>query len=192
MTSHPIDLVYVDGSPVSKSFVRSYSKARERLRMADANEVRNTSLSGHFGGVYISSLQTLFDIDTADTTTADDGVNTIIDFDGNRWKRVVFSVAETQRVITAAGDVTLAADDEDIIVINKTVGAATQVELPDAALRTKAIRIVDGKYDALTNNITVVPKAASGQLIFGASSWIIDGNGGSVKLTPLADGSGWI
>lgn len=191
-SNHPIDIAIVDAVAVVKGDVRSYAKARERLRFADANEVRNTKLSGHFGGLYVSSLKALFDIDTTDLTTADDGINCIIDFDGNRFKRVTFPNVLTQRKITAAGDVTLADNCEDIIIIAKTVGAATQVALPDAAARTTAVRVVDGKYDANTNNITIVPKAASGQLIMGGGSYIIDSNGASIIFTPLADGTGWV
>ena len=191
MTANPTDLVYVDGVAVSKAAVRSFDKTRVRQRMADPTEVRNTSLSGQSAGIYVRSLQNDFDLDTADTTTADDGINCIIDFDGNRFKKVAIDTSETQRLVTAAGAVTVAADDSDIIVIDKTVAAATTVDLPSAADRTKAVRIQDGKGDANTNNITIVP--ASGETIYGIVDYqpIIDGNGGFVRLTPRADGTGW-
>jgi hypothetical protein len=98
----------------------------------------------------------------------------------------------TQREVTAAGAVTVSADDADIIVINKTVGAATTVNLPSAASRTKPVKIVDGKGDAGANNITIVP--VSGQKVFGTVDFTptIDGNGGQLTLTPKADGSGWL
>lgn len=99
--------------------------------------------------------------------------------------------SRTQREVTAAGAVTVVADDADDIIINKTVGAATTVNLPSAASRTKTIRIIDGKGDANTNNITIVP--VSGEKIFAITDYqpIIDGNGGQLTLTPKADGSGW-
>lgn len=192
MSSHPIDSVLVDGSNVSKSAVRSYERERNRLKVADATEVRNTDLSGQTAGIYVLALQANFDIDTSDATTADDGVNCIRDLEGNGFFRVAVNTTETQRKVTAAGDVSVASDDADIIVIAKTSGAATNVNLPSAAARTKPVKIVDGKGDALTNNITIIP--ASGQSIAGTINyhWIIDSNGGSVKLTPLADGTGWI
>jgi hypothetical protein len=104
----------------------------------------------------------------------------------------------TQRTITAAGTVVLSSNDNDIIVIKKTVGAATTVDLPTAASRIVygltankvSIRIVDGKYDAATNNITIVPSGSD--TIMGGANYIIDSNGGSIMLTPLADGSGWV
>jgi hypothetical protein len=97
----------------------------------------------------------------------------------------------TQRVVTAAGAVTVSADDADIIYINKTVGAATAVTLPLSASRTKPVMIVDGKGDAKTNNITISPQ--TGESIYAITNGIhvIDGNGGSVILTPKGDGTGW-
>lgn len=97
----------------------------------------------------------------------------------------------TQRLVTAAGAVTVAADDADDILINKTVGAATTVNLPLSASRTKPVKIVDAKGDASTNNITIVPQ--SGEKIWGTVDYqaIIDGNGGMIELSPRADGTGW-
>ncbi len=186
-----IDVVYPDGSPVAKSAVRGDDKTGHRRNMATADGVRNTSLSGQYAGIYIRSLQSSFDLDTADTITADDGVNCVIDLDGNRFKRVPVDTSLTQRLVTAAGMVAVAFDDADIIVIDKTVAAATTVNLPSAALRKKSVRIQDGKGDADTRNITVVP--VSGQKIYGIVDYqaVIDGNGGFVELTPRADGSGW-
>lgn len=192
MTNHPIDVTIVDGVNVAKADVRGYEKQYVRLRFADATAVRNTKLSGQFGGVYVLSLKAFFDIDTTDTTTADDGLSCIIDFDGNRFKKVVVSSSLTQRKITSAGDVTLADNDADIIVVAKTVGASTNVYLPNASVRTAPIRIVDGKYDAFTNNITINPKIASGQTIMGGGTYVIDSNGASITFIPLADGTGWV
>lgn len=99
--------------------------------------------------------------------------------------------SRSQRIITAAGAVTVLADDTDDIIIAKTVGAATTVNLPLSASRTKTIKIVDGKPDANTNNITITVQ--TGETMYGVvnGTAIIDGNGGSVQLTPKADGTGW-
>ncbi|MBB4257299.1 hypothetical protein [Bradyrhizobium sp. CIR3A] len=98
-----------------------------------------------------------------------------------------------QRVHTGAGTVTIETDDADVIIVKKAVGAPTQVELPDPSTSTirKPRRIVDGKYDAATNNITITSRGTS-KTIMGGTSYVIDSNGGSIKLTPLSDGSGWI
>ncbi|MCK1543264.1 hypothetical protein IVB12_15215 [Bradyrhizobium sp. 179] len=100
-------------------------------------------------------------------------------------------VGGVQRKVTAAGDVTITNDDADVIVIAKTVGAATAVLLPDPSTATKPFRIVDGKYDAATNNITVT-SAGTAKKIMGGAAYIIDSNGASITLTPLADGTGWV
>ncbi|QUS39565.1 hypothetical protein RPMA_12500 [Tardiphaga alba] len=191
MTASPIDLVIVDGVAVSKAALRSYEKDRARIKLGNPTEVRNTKLSGQFGGIYVRSLQNNFDLDAGDTTTPDDGVNCIIDLDGNRFKKVPIDTSTTQRLVVASGAVTVSADDADIVVIDKTVAAATTVNLPPAADRTKAVKIVDGKGDANTNNITIVPQ--SGEKVFGTVDYtpIIDGNGGQITLTPRADGTGW-
>lgn len=190
--THPIESVIVDSVDVSKASVRSYARARNRVRVANADEVRSTDFSGQFGGLYVAEIGADFNLDTSDTTTADDGINCIRDSEGNGFFRTTILTTETQRLVTASGAVTIDADDADIIVIKKTVGAATTVTLPNAADRIKPVKIVDGKGDALTNNVTVVPQ--SGESIAGTVDyhWIIDSNGGSVRLTPLAAGDGWI
>lgn len=83
--TQPVEDVYVDGVAVSKSAVRSYSKQRLRVRVADADEVRNNDWSGRFGGLYVASLSADFDLDTSDTTSPDDGETVIVDDFGNRW-----------------------------------------------------------------------------------------------------------
>jgi hypothetical protein len=188
MTANPIDLVFVDGAPVAKSDVRGYEKLRVRMRLADPIEVRNTSLSGQFGGLYVRSLQNSFDLDTSDTTTDDDGVNCIIDADGNRFKKVTIDTSRAQRIVTAAGAITALTTD-DIIVVEKAVGAPTTVNV-DWSLRKRALTIVDGKGDAATNNITIVPAAGQTQYAIANNQVVIDGNGAQVTLTPLADGTG--
>lgn len=97
----------------------------------------------------------------------------------------------TQRTVTAAGAVTITADDADDIIIAKTVGAATTVALPLSASRIKPIKIVDGKPDANTNNITITVQ--TGETLYGVvnGTALIDGNGASVQLTPKQDGTGW-
>lgn len=191
MSSHPIDAAIVDGVDVAKTDVRSYHKAYVRVTVSDASQVRNTDFSGQFGGIYVRSSNADYDLDTEDLSD-DDGVNVIIDAQGNHFVRQAFEFSETQRVHTAAGAVTVAEDDADIIIVKKSVGEATTISLPSAGDRTKAVRIVDGKGDALTNNITITPQAGESIMSTADYQYVIDSNGGSIKLTPLADGSGWI
>jgi hypothetical protein len=99
-----------------------------------------------------------------------------------------FVAPRAQRIITVAGAITAQSTD-DIIVVKKSVGAATTVNV-DWSTRTRPLTVVDGKGDAATNNISIVP--ASGQTIYAVTNGtaLIDGNGGSVTLTPLVDGTG--
>ncbi|MET4315879.1 hypothetical protein [Bradyrhizobium sp. RT4b] len=97
----------------------------------------------------------------------------------------------SEREVTVAGSVTVTNSDADVILINKTVGAATAVSLPDPSTTTRPVRIVDRKYDAATNNITIT-SAGTSKKIMGGTSYVIDSNGGSITLTPLSDGTGWV
>lgn len=98
------------------------------------------------------------------------------------------SSGSAQREVTAAGAIT-ADPEDDVIVVNKTVGEATTVNV-DWSTRTKPLTVVDGKGDAATNNISIVP--ATGQTQYAIVDYVvtIDGNGGLVKLTPRTDGTG--
>jgi len=74
------------------------------------------------------------------------------------------------RVVTASGAVTITIEDR-VVIVNKTTGAATTVNLPTPEAGD-SYTIKDGRGDASTNNITVTP--ASGN---------IDGAGTSVMST---------
>lgn len=80
--------------------------------------------------------------------------------------------------------------NESIVVVNKTVGAATTVTLPKGAASGQAAReiwIIDGKGDAATNNITV--SRAGSETINGATSLVIASNYGFVHL--IWNGTEW-
>jgi hypothetical protein len=180
-TPNPIDEIIVDAVDVAKADLRGHWRTRLRETMADPNEVRATSLDGQLG-IYVQSLGAGFDIDTSDTTTVDDGVNCIRDFDGIGYFLTdsAGASARTYRTVTAAGAVSVPADDADVIIIKKTIGAATTVTI--AADRERRVRIVDGKYDAATNSITV---EVDGGLVMGAASFVIDSNGGSLDIEKI-------
>lgn len=100
--------------------------------------------------------------------------------------------SRAHRKFTTSGTCTVDAEEDDIIEINKTVGGATAVQLPAASGRTsgRAITIVDGKLDAVTNNITISP--AGSDTIVGLASWVINLSGGAVSLLPRFDEDGWL
>lgn len=77
------------------------------------------------------------------------------------------------RVVTAAGAITGATTDH-IIEVNKTVGAATTVNLPACNANSGlSITVIDGKGDAATNNITLTPSAGN---INGATTFVMNIN----------------
>jgi hypothetical protein len=84
---------------------------------------------------------------------------------------LVFAV----RVVTAAGAITVSATTDHIIIVNKTTGAATTVNLPGSPTTGLTYVIKDGKGDANTNNITITPAAGN-----------IDGSGTFVMTTNYA------
>lgn len=89
------------------------------------------------------------------------------------------------RVVSAAGAVTVAAY-ENTVVVNKTTGAATTVNLFASPMTGKRVTIKDGKGDAATNNITVTPAAGN---IDGAANSVINTNYGS--RTFIYNGTQW-
>lgn len=129
----------------------------------------------------------------AATDTVLQGINKLdgnIGLKANAANSVLTGVTSTQavvrntRVVIAAGAVTVSATD-DIIVVNKTSGASTVVNLPTGVLgRTLVIK--DGKADASTNNITVTPAAGN---IDGAATYVM--NIDKQAVTVVFDGNQW-
>lgn len=105
----------------------------------------------------------------------------VVNFKGKDGGSNVFTVAlypNGVRVVTAAGAVTVAKTDY-IVVVNKSSGAATTVNLPSSPVTGQKFIIKDGKGDAATNNITITP--ASGN-IDGAATFVIAVNYGGVEI----------
>jgi hypothetical protein len=90
------------------------------------------------------------------------------------------------RVVTAAGAVTVATSDY-YIGVNKTVGAATTVNLPAAPTTGTTFIIKDEKGDAATNNITITPAAGN---IDNAATFVMATNNQSA--TVIYSGSQWV
>jgi hypothetical protein len=87
VTANPIDLVggLTTTANVPKADVTAWAKARVAQLLADATELRNTTLAAQLG-VYLKATGQIYFFDSTDTTTADDGVTCIISFDGKRFK----------------------------------------------------------------------------------------------------------
>lgn len=88
------------------------------------------------------------------------------------------------RLLEAPGSVTFTAQD-DIVVVNKPVGAATTANLP-AGVTGRIYTIKDGKGDAATNNITLTPAAGT---IDGAATKVI--NVAYDTLNVIYNGTQW-
>jgi hypothetical protein len=185
---HPVSVVYPTGSNVAKADVIADDKLKAR-RLGATQEIRDGDWSGQYGLLFVAAKDSFYKLDTSDTTSPDDDDAVVRDANGLRFKKYTITTTLTTRTHTAAGAVTVTADDVDVIFVNKTAGEATTVNLPPAANRTKAIRIVDAKGDAGTNNITIEGDGA--ETVMGAANYVIDFNHGSITLTPLPDGSGW-
>lgn len=112
------------------------------------------------------------------------------------------------RVVTAAGAVTIATSD-DLVVVNKTVGAATIVNLPATPTTGQTVIIHDGAGDAATNALTLTPAAgningagtlvlntayATAVVTYNGTQWDAQiggaGGGGSGTVTTVAEADG--
>lgn len=98
------------------------------------------------------------------------------------------STTKNVRTLIAAGPYA-ALPSDDVLIVNQTVGAPFTVTV-DWSQRARPLRVVDGKGDANTNNITITPAAGQTQLATVNYSYIIDGAGGSITLTPLPNNTG--
>lgn len=94
-------------------------------------------------------------------------------------------IVRAVRVVTASGAIPAATTD-DIIIVNKTVGAATTVNLFATPTTGTVLTIKDGKGDAATNNVTITPAAGN---IDGSATFVITTNYTSVDL--VYNGTQW-
>jgi hypothetical protein len=112
-------------------------------------------------------------------------------FNGTVWYCISASAGTASvgplavRVITASGAVTATLTDQ-VIIINKTTGAATAVALPASPATGMTLTIKDGKGDAGTNNITITPNTG---LIDAGATAIISTNYAALNL--CYSGSAW-
>lgn len=109
------------------------------------------------------------------------------------WEKISLSTlqtaGQTQQILTSGAVVNAAATD-GLIVLNKTVGSPTVVNLPASGSKIGSIKVSDFKGDSETNNIQIKTVGAD---VFpgGLTTWTISNNAGSLVFTPLKDGSGY-
>lgn len=102
------------------------------------------------------------------------------------------SQSKVVKILSGAGAYTspyAALPDDEVLIVKQGVGAPFMITV-DWSLRTKPLRVVDGKGDAAVNNITITPANGQTQMAALNYSYVIDGNGGSITLTPLPDKTG--
>ena len=100
----------------------------------------------------------------------------------------LLSTGQTYQVITTGNCTVL--DTDGLIIINKTVGAATAVTLPASASKFGPVKVVDFKGDAGTNNITVTPNGTE-KFNGAAATWVIGADSASVVFDPILTGIGY-
>ena len=91
--------------------------------------------------------------------------------------------------IVLSGDYVIV--NESLVIVNKPVGAATNITLPPSVTADgrREIRIVDGKGDASSNNITVT--VAGTDTINGAATLVLAVNNAYVVIIDLGGGA-WL
>lgn len=90
--------------------------------------------------------------------------------------------------VAVATPITVAAATDYCVVSNLTVAGAVAVNLP-AGVAGQIFAIVDGKYDAATNNITITPNGSD--KIMAVSSLVLSSNGEGVILQYNSTNTNW-
>lgn len=180
---------------MSQSYRLKISRPALRLRVATRipaqfNNGIGISITKE-NGVYTPNLDYS---DLIEITAFDAGQKLLAVYDRTtgEWGQVSFAsliaAGQTYQVVTT-GNCTVAVND-GLIIINKTVGAATAVTLPASASKVGKVKIVDFKGDAGTNNITVTPNGAE-TFNGAAATWVISGDGASAVFDPIPSGLGY-
>lgn len=89
-------------------------------------------------------------------------------------------------VVTSGATYAVDGTTDQIIIVNKTSGSATELTLPASPTLGMVYRIKDGKGDSETNNITITPDSGN---IDGDSNLVINANYTSVDL--VYNGTEW-
>lgn len=144
----PIDSVYPDGSPVTKSAVRGDDKTAKRRNISDVSTVQNTDLSGQIAGIYVRAIQANFDLDTFDATSLHNGTTVLVDAAGNRFKIIPISADAIAASTHAAMSKSVPVDADEIPlvdtaasnVLKKLSWANLKAALASTFLTTGAVR----------------------------------------------------
>jgi hypothetical protein len=128
----------------------------------------------------IAQLLTLFADNTSGQISAQDGRDFIVTVEAR-------TLGVPVRRLTTGASTALVYKSDYLLVVDKTTGSATTVNLPATPAAGYRFEVKDGKGDSHTNNITVLP--ASGT-IDDQASYIISNAYGAATFT--YDGTQWV
>jgi len=92
--------------------------------------------------------------------------------------------SKSVKTLTDAGPYA-ALPTDDVLIIAPAVAAPYTVTVDWSARGARPLTVVDGKPMADVNNISITPAAGQTQMGTVNYTYIIDGRGGSITLTPL-------
>lgn len=188
-TKGALDFILIDAGTLGhQSFSEGGIQDGDRIRYgAETDDLSQWEVGL---GIWNSATLTLVR-DTIYDSSNSGNIVTFIDFP-DVWVDAAKENFRFRERIVTSGSITVDVDTDDIIYIDKTVGAATAVALPSVANREsdRPITIVDAKGDAGTNAITITPDGSD--TINGQANYVIEFDHGIITLRPYASGNKWI
>lgn len=150
MSANPIDLVggLVSAVSVIKADLVAWVKGRVPQVLADATELRNTTLVGQ-SVVVLKSNGGQYQLDTADVTSADDGSTCIISSDGYRFKLRSPAIPQIMRSYKAGLTLSTAGSSSTFSV---AAGVATDSTNVDVMTLASAISKTTSSWAVGTGN----------------------------------------
>lgn len=110
-------------------------------------------------------------------------------YKATNFQALLAAAASVEQHITGAGPVTVL-QNTSLVRVDQTVGAPITLNLVSSNLKNGAVKIVDWKGDAGTNNITI-NTTGTDKLQGNRTSWTIASDLASVVLTPIS-GIGYV
>lgn len=104
-------------------------------------------------------------------------------YKATNFQALLAAAASVEQNITGAGPVTVL-QNTSIVRVNQTVGAPITLNMVNSTLKNGAVKIVDWKGDAGTNNITI-NMTGTDKFQGNLTSWTIAADCASVVLTPI-------
>lgn len=142
------DAIGVNTTAISTESNRAYQQENQRIWAQTITQIRARNTADVALGFYVRDFgkEGLFLVDTTDTTTADDGVRTLVDAHGYRYKRSSAVQVINVRNLGAKGDGTT--DDTaalqaafDIAGLNSWAGNTRIVYIPSGTYLTGTITV---------------------------------------------------